>query len=47
MNKSFLRFVENNFVLYYALCCSVGLAIRWYAVGQNLGRFMDPLTFFR
>ncbi len=46
MNKAFLRFVENNTALYFALCCSAGLAIRWYLVGQDLGRFMNPFAFF-
>jgi hypothetical protein len=29
---------------YLASCCAIGLVIRWYWLGQDIHRFVDPLA---
>jgi hypothetical protein len=39
-----VRFATRNPGLYFALCGGVGLVIRWYMVGQDVHRFINPLA---
>jgi len=42
--RSLVNFATTNPITYYGLCCAVGLVIRWYWVGQDFMRFMNPLA---
>lgn len=45
--RAIVRFATNNPRLYLAYCCAGGLLIRWFWLGQDIHRFIDPLAFFR
>jgi len=40
----FNRWVDRNLGLYMALCFLGGSIIRWYWVGQDIHRFINPLA---
>lgn len=42
--NAFLDFVVERPRTYFAACCGIGLIIRWFWVGQDVWRFIDPLA---
>jgi hypothetical protein len=41
--RSITTFAERYPIAYLAGCCVLGLAIRWFMAGGDMGRFIDPL----
>jgi len=44
MFTSIANFAGRHPVAYMSGCFAVGLIIRWYWVGQDIHRFVDPLA---
>ena len=42
--QKFNNWVNRNTVLYMAFCFFGGSIIRWYWVGQDIHRFINPLA---
>lgn len=45
--NTLVDFATKHPRLYLAYCFAGGLLIRWFWLGQDIHRFMDPLAFFR
>jgi hypothetical protein len=41
--RSIIEFAERHPIPYLAGCCVLGLTIRWFMAGFDMGRFVDPL----
>jgi hypothetical protein len=44
MFDSVVRFATRNPGIYFGACFGIGLIIRWYWVGQDVHRFINPLA---
>jgi hypothetical protein len=44
MFNAIARFAVRNPGLYFGLCITGGLAIRWFWCGQDIWRFINPMA---
>lgn len=42
--RQLINFATNHPAAYFTFCITFGLTIRWFWLGQDFSRFIDPLA---